>query len=89
MGTSERSYYVLVEGTTEGMALYAALRDAGCKVRISPVPRGLQSCCGMSLLVKADDMPDVRAALELPGMPGYERIVEMENQINPNRDVYC
>ena len=85
----DTAFYILVKSSTAGMALYSALRKEGCMVRISPVPRGLQACCGVSLLVKPVDMPAVRTALEKPGMPGYEDIVELENQINPNRDVYC
>ena len=82
-------YYILVESTTAGWALYSALKDAGCSCRIAPVPRGLQACCGMSVLVNSDAIDAVRAALNQPGMPGYIDIVEMENQYNPHRDVYC
>ena len=83
------SFYILVESSTAGMALYTALRAQGCKVRISPVPRGLQACCGVSLLVNPEDMPAVREALELPGFPPHEGVVELENQIDPHRDVFC
>lgn len=86
---ADTAFYILVESSTTGFALYQKLRDAGCKTRISPVPRGLQACCGMSLLVNPEDMPAVREALDAPGMPPYEDIVELENQINPKRDVYC
>ena len=85
----DTAFYILVESSTAGMALFTALRKEGCRVRISPVPRGLQACCGVALLVNPSDMPDVRRALELEGMPGYEGIVELENQLNPNRDVFC
>ncbi|MDO4501770.1 MAG: DUF3343 domain-containing protein [Coriobacteriia bacterium] len=86
---AEKAYYILVESSTTGMALYQALRAAGCVARISPVPRGLQACCGVSLLVKPEHIDDVRAALDQPGMPPYEDVVELENQINPRRDVFC
>lgn len=82
-------FYILVDSTTAGMALYKALRGQGCKVRISPAPRGVQVCCGVSLLVNPQDMPAVRAALELPDTPPYVDIVELPNQIDPHRDVYC
>lgn len=85
----EKAYYILVESSTAGMALYQALRKQGCVVRISPVPRGLQACCGVSLLVKPQHIEAVRAALDLPGMPPNEGVVELENQINPRRDVFC
>lgn len=83
------SFYILVNSTTEGMALYQALRACGCKVRISPAPRGVQVCCGVSLLVNPEDMPAVRQALKRPDMPGYVDVVELPNQIDPHRDVYC
>ncbi|MDO4182289.1 MAG: DUF3343 domain-containing protein [Coriobacteriia bacterium] len=82
-------YYILVESTTQGWALYNALRAADCACRIAPVPRGLQACCGMAVLVESDAIEGVRAALAAPEMPGYVDIVQMENQYNPKRDVYC
>ena len=48
---AEKAYYILVESSTAGWALYTALREAGCVARIAPVPRGLQACCGVSLLL--------------------------------------
>lgn len=86
---AKTAFYILVNSTTEGMALYQALRACGCKVRISPAPRGVQVCCGVSLLVEPQDMPDVRAALRQPDTPSYVDIVELPNQIDPHRDVYC
>lgn len=86
---ADKAYYILVEGTTEGMALYQALRGAGCFCRISPVPRGLQACCGLSILVNPEDIEAVRKVIDEPGMPGYVDIVELDNQIDPKRDRYC
>ena len=86
---SSTVFYLLVESTTQGWSLYSFLRDAGCTCRIAPVPRGLQACCGMSVMVDAADMEAVRTALALSECPGYVDIVEMENQYNPKRDVYC
>lgn len=82
-------FYILVESTTAGWSLYSFLKEQGCVSRIAPVPRGLQACCGMSLLVKAADMDAVRVALESPDAPDYVDIVQMENQYNARRDVYC
>lgn len=83
------AYYILVESTTAGWALHNALKGEGCKVRIAPVPRGLQACCGMSILVNPEDMAPVREALAKPGMPGYERIEELQLDLDPKRDRYC
>ncbi len=82
-------FYILVKSATDGMALFEFLKDRGCRTRIAPVPRGLTACCGMSLLVTQEDMEQVRACIDEPESPGYERIVEMENHIDPHRDRYC
>lgn len=86
---ADTSFYVLVESATTGMALYEYVRAQGCKARIAPVPRGLTACCGMSLLVNPADIDCVKKALVLPKAPPHERVVELENQINPHRDQYC
>ncbi len=82
-------FYVLVNNATEGMALYTYLRAAGCVARIAPAPRGETTCCGMSILVRPDAMPSVRAALGADDAPPYDRVVELENRIDPTRDAYC
>ncbi|MCD8200237.1 MAG: DUF3343 domain-containing protein [Coriobacteriaceae bacterium] len=82
-------FYILVKSATDGMALFEFLKKQGCRTRIAPVPRGLTACCGMSLLVTPEDMAQVREHLDAPESPGYERIVEMENRIDPHRDRYC
>ncbi len=86
---SDTIFYVLVNNATEGMALYTFLRDAGCMVRIAPAPRGGTTCCGMSLRVCVPDMPAVYEALERDGAPGYDRVVELVDDIDPHRDIYC
>ena len=82
-------FYVLVNSSTEGMALFTRLREAGCKVRVAPAPRGATTCCGMSILVNHEDMPAVRTALEAHPTWAYDRVVELPNEINPHRDRYC
>ena len=82
-------HYVLVNSATEGMELYRHLKACGARARIAPVPRGLTACCGTSLLVEPDDIDAVRSALAVEGAPTYDRIVELENRIDPHRDRYC
>ena len=83
-----KSYYVLVLSHTDGMALYEHLRKQGYQLRIAPAPRAATSCCGMSLLVNPEDIKEVRVAIERSGI-AIDRIVELENQIDPLRDRYC
>lgn len=83
------AYYILVESTTAGWALYTALKGEGCAVRVAPVPRGLQACCGMSILVDPSNIDEVRAVLSKSGTPSYDAIVEHGLDLNPRRDRYC
>lgn len=82
-------FYVLVNSSTEGLALFRALRERSCKVRIAPAPRGHTACCGMSLLVEPADMPAVRSELAADPTLAYDRIIEIENTIDPHRDAFC
>lgn len=86
---SKTVFYVLVDSSTEGFSLYTHLRQQGCQVRIAPAPRGHTACCGMSIMADASDIPDVRAALDADPSLRYDRIIELENPIDPHRDVYC
>lgn len=83
-----KNYYVLFYSHTEGMALYQYLREHDYPVRIAPAPRDATSCCGMSLLVNFEDMEKVREAI-IDSQIEIDRIVELENQIDPTRDRYC
>ena len=57
-------YYVLFQNHTDAMALYRALKGESIYAQISPTPRELSVCCGVSLLIKGEDV---------------ERIKEIEN----------
>ena len=81
-------FYVLFDDHTDGMALYRYCRDRGLKVRISPAPRAATVCCGMSLLVSKDEIGRVRDLIEESKIPVL-KVVELERQIDPKRDVYC
>ncbi len=86
----ELNYYILFENYTHGLALEKILKEEGIPARIAPTPRSIQGelSCGMSLLVREKDIDDVRECLERR-RPKYYSIVEMECQINPNRNVFC
>lgn len=81
-------FYVLFENHTDGMALYRYCRERGLHVRISPAPRAATVCCGMSLLVSKEEIDAVRVLINESKIPVL-KIVELERQINPKRDVYC
>lgn len=87
--TAKTAFYILVNSSTEGMALYQALRARELSVRIAPAPRGQVACCGMSIMVEPSLMPAVRVALEEDPRLSYDRVVEVEDLRDPNRDAYC
>lgn len=66
------------------------LKNNGLKARISPTPRTIQGSvpCGMSLLVKEEDIAGVRECIE-KNKAVYHDIVETECQINANRHKFC
>ena len=85
---SDTSFYVLFQNHTQGMELYHYLKGKGLGVRISPAPRAAKTCCGMSLLVEPEQIEAVRKSISESGIE-IERIIELEKQINPQRDKYC
>ncbi|MDD5823122.1 MAG: DUF3343 domain-containing protein [Firmicutes bacterium] len=53
-------YYVLFQNHTDSMAMYRALKAEKLNVRISPTPRELSVCCGVSLLVLEEDVDTIK-----------------------------
>ena len=86
----EISYYILFGNYTQGLALQALLKQEGLTARIAPTPRNLEGSqpCGMSLLVRQEDIDAVRACIEKHDAE-YLRIVEAVNQIRPGRNRFC
>ncbi len=90
MDPVELNYYILFANYTQGLALLDMLKGEGLHARIAPTPRSIQGelSCGMSLLVKQEDIDAVRAYLERSDAE-YHSIVEMPCQIRPNRNRFC
>lgn len=86
--TEGQDYYVLFPNHTEGLKLYQYARGRGIPVRISPTPRAASACCGISLLVKPEDVDAVERCIPESGAE-IDRIVALPRQINPGRDRYC
>ena len=49
-------YYILFDNHTDAMAMYRAIKDSSHYAQISPTPRELSVCCGVSLLIKEEDI---------------------------------
>lgn len=90
MDPVELNYYILFANYTQGLALLDMLKEEGLNARIAPTPRSIQGelSCGMSLLVKQEDIDAVRSYLERSDAE-YHSIVEMPCQIHPNRNRFC
>ena len=89
-GPEELNYYILFRDYTEGLALQELLKGEGLQARIAPTPRVFEGAkpCGMSLLVKQDQIEAVRESIARNGA-AYVDIVELPCQIRPDRDRYC
>ncbi len=82
------SCYVLFDGYTDALALYQVARGAGIGARVSPTPRQARSECGSSLLIDCADRPRLEELACAQGL-AFQRIVELERQIDPARDRFC
>ncbi|NLM06379.1 MAG: DUF3343 domain-containing protein [Tissierellia bacterium] len=85
---SEIDWYILFENHSEGLEMFSYLKGLKLPVRISPTPRALSVCCGMSILIDGKDIDDVRPAIENSGIK-YMGLESLKRQIDPTRDKYC
>lgn len=80
-------YYVLFQNHTDSMAMYQALKKDGLNVRISPTPRELSVCCGVSLLVLGEDVERIRQIAE-DNQLSYISIESLNNTFDNTRHRY-
>ncbi|EEG73001.1 DUF3343 domain-containing protein [[Clostridium] hylemonae] len=81
-------HYVLFPNHDNGMRLHRELKAEGVRAVIAPTPRSASKCCGISLLIKKDDIETVKRCIEEHGIEILD-IVEIKRDIDPNRDKYC
>ena len=82
------SYYVLFPNHDNGMRLYREMKENGLKCTIAPTPRKASKCCGISLLVKKEDLDQIRQIVKEKQIEILQ-IAEIKKDIDPNRDRYC
>lgn len=80
-------YYVLFDNHTDAMEMYRAIKAASRYAQISPTPRELSVCCGVSLLVKEEDVPFIKALAEEQQLR-YISINRLDNEFNNSRHRY-
>lgn len=84
----EKIYYVLFENHENGLKLHKILKENNLYAQISPTPRTLSKCCGISLIIKREDIDEVKTLVDESEVEilGIESVIK---DINPNRDRYC
>ena len=55
---------------------------------IAPTPRSASKCCGISLMVKEEDLKVIRQCIREHDIE-ILKITEVEMDLNPHRDQYC
>lgn len=69
------------------MAMYRALKSKALYAQISPTPRELSVCCGVSLLVQGDDVDRIREIAASDNL-GYLSIEGLNNTFDNTRHKY-
>lgn len=73
---SEYRVYILFPNHTEGLRLGSILRKRGIKYAISPTPRSLSVCCGISLIVSEEDQNMIEQIIAETGV-AIEKIAKV------------
>ncbi|MZQ76245.1 MAG: DUF3343 domain-containing protein [Peptoclostridium sp.] len=60
---AESKSFVLFPSHMHGLSLEKKLKENGIKYAISPTPRELSSCCGISIMISSADVEDVERIL--------------------------
>ncbi len=84
----ELKHYILFHNHTSGMALYQGLKEENIKTVISPAPRSVSTCCGMSLIFLKEDEERIRNYIALHHMEILD-IVHIEQNFDINRHRFC
>ena len=67
---------------------FELLKEAGIKTTIAPTPRVASKCCGISLLVREEDLDTIQKCID-ENQIEILKIAAIERDINPKRDKYC
>ena len=65
-------YYVLFDNHTDAMEMYRGIKATSRYAQISPTPRELSVCCGVSILIKENDVSFIKELAEEQQLRYYE-----------------
>jgi len=80
-------YYILFQNHTDATAMYRTLRSEGLYAQISPTPRELSVCCGVSLLVHGEDVEKIESIAKEKDL-AYLSISGLNNTFDNTRHKY-
>ena len=80
-------YYILFKNHTDAMAMYQSLKKADIYAQISPTPRELSVCCGVSLLIHGEDIEEI-SKLAVEKNLSYLSIDGVNNAFDNKRQRY-
>ena len=80
-------YYILFQNHTDATAMYRSLKGKGMYAQISPTPRELSVCCGVSLLVHGEDVDRIKEIAEAENL-AYLSISGLNNTFDNTRHKY-
>ncbi|WBW96711.1 DUF3343 domain-containing protein [Oceanirhabdus sp. W0125-5] len=74
-------YYILFDSHTDGLKVESYLKKEGIKYTISPTPRQLSTCCGISIMYDIEDENRIKSIvqdnnLKVKGFYSLERTVK-------------
>ena len=81
-------YYILFKNHTDSTAMYSALKKEGFNVRISPTPRELSVCCGVSLLILEEEVAAIKESISTLNL-SYIKNEGLDNTFDNERGKYC
>lgn len=81
-------HYVLFPNHDNAMRLYRELKKLGVWAVIAPTPRSASKCCGVSLMIKEEDMDRIEDCIREKQIE-ILKIAAVEKDVNPYRDKYC
>lgn len=80
-----KQHFVLFHDHTSGMELYRKLKERDIRTTIAPTPRSISKCCGISLLVREEDLAGIRSIIKEQKIRIMD-IVVLENSFDLHRD---
>ena len=80
-------YYVLFKNHTDATAMYRSLKKKQMYAQISPTPRELSVCCGVSLLVHGEDVDQIKEIASSENL-SYLSISGLNNTFDNSRHKY-